>query len=163
MQAQTVSAIAGAVAAGISAISATVAAISAYNSRRSAQACEAALRDARRQREIENARAELSSLGALYDDALALVRALAVDRTRNPAAVERVRESLKRSMMTAGWTTKPGLTRLIEADAPLTAQEVAAIREELTTRSAKLLAMITGTPDRENQDKVEIEEGLNGV
>jgi hypothetical protein len=95
VQASTVSAIAGAVAAGIGALSATVAAISAFNSRKSAQASEAALRETRRQREIDNARTELGLLGALYDDALALARSLAVDRSSDPAAVERTRESLK--------------------------------------------------------------------
>lgn len=161
MRADTVSAITGAVAAGIGAISATVAAISAFNSRKSAQASEAALRETRRQREIDNTRLELTLLGVLYDDALALTRALAVDRSRDPAAVDRARESLKRSMMTAG-LTEPGLTRLVEADAPLSAREVAAIREELTARSATLRAKIAGPPDPETQRKLGSAEGQDG-
>ena len=162
MQAETVSAITGAVAAGIGAISATVAAISAFNSRKSAQASEGALRETRKQREIDNARTELSLLGALYDDALGLVQALAVDRARDPAAVERARESLKRSMMIVG-LTKPGLTRLVEADAPLSAREVAVIREEIAERSANLRVRMTGSPDLEIQQTLGSKEGLDGV
>jgi hypothetical protein len=162
VQAQTVSAIAGAVAAGIGAISATVAAISAFNSRKSAQASEAALREARRQREIDNARTELQLLGELYDDALALVRALALDRVRNPAAVEHARESVKRSMMIAGLTTS-GLTRLVEADAPLSTQEIADVREELTEQSAGLWLRIAGHPAPGKLQKVGSKEGSDGV
>jgi hypothetical protein len=143
VQATTVGAIAGSVSAAIGAISATIAAISARNSRKSAQASEAALQETRRQREVDNARAELAVLGSVYDDALALVNALAVDRTSDPVAVERAREAVRRSMMLAGLRT-PALERLVESQTPLRTADVKTIRAEITVRSAALRAQLTG-------------------
>jgi hypothetical protein len=148
VQASTISAIAGSVSATIGGISATVAAVSAFSSRKSAQASEAALRETRQQREIDNARTELRSIGAVYDDALTLVEALAVDLRRDPAAVERAREAVRRSMLVAGLTT-PALLRLAEANAPLSGGEVSAVREEIAAESNRLHRILTGgTPAR---------------
>jgi hypothetical protein len=65
-------------------------------------------------------------------------------------------------MMMVG-LTNPGLTRLVEADAPLSAREVAAIREELTARSASLRAKMAGPSDPGLHRKLGSEEGPHGV
>jgi hypothetical protein len=145
VQASTLSAIAGSTSAGIAAISATIAAIGAFNSRKSAQASETALRETRRQRELDNARTELNALATMYDDVLALVHALAVDRSRNPAAVERARSVVQRSMVVVGVTT-PALVRLVAADAPLSSGEIVEVRSQLSARSAALRARLIDDP-----------------
>lgn len=143
MDAPTASAIAGSISAIVGAVSATVAAVSARNSRRSAQASEAALRETRRQRQADDARRELQDLGSVYDEAMALIRALATELRREPAAVERRRNALHRSVMTSGLAT-PGLTHLLQAHQPLGPEAVEAVRHELTSRSAALRQVITG-------------------
>ena len=143
MEASTASAIASSVSAIVGALSATIAAVSARNSRRSAQASEAALRETRHQRQADDARRELETLGAVHDEAMALVRALATDLRREPAVVERCRNALRRSAMISGLAT-PGLTRLLQANQPLEPAEVEAIQQELTARSARLHRLLTG-------------------
>lgn len=142
MQATTISAIAASVSASIGAVSATVAAFSAWNSRRSAQASEAALLETRRQRQMDGARKELDGLGVVYDHAMTLIQSLSIELRRDPAAVERKRDALHRAVLVAG-VIDPALSLLMEADRALTPAEVAAIRKALTTRSAALHNVLT--------------------
>ena len=121
----------------IAAVSATISAVSASNSRHSAQASETALRETRQQRQADNARRELASIGEIYDQATVLIEALAIDLNRDPAAVARKREQLARQLIVTGLTT-PGLERLLTATEPLTSTEIAAVRADLTSRSAAL-------------------------
>lgn len=144
MEASTASAIASSVSAIVGAVSATIAAMSARNSRRSAQASEAALRETRHQRQADDARRQLEAIGVVHDDAMAFVRALAMDLRREPAVVERWRSTLRRSAMISGLVT-PGLTRLLQASQPLEPAEVEAIHQELTLRSATLHRLLTST------------------
>lgn len=137
MQATTASAIAASVSAAISAASAVTAALSAWNSRRSAEASELALRETRQQRRIDNARKELEGIGTVYDQAMALIDALSIELRRDPAAVERKREVLRRSMMVAGFAG-PALSRLAEATRPLELVDMAQLRAEFTCRSTLL-------------------------
>jgi hypothetical protein len=143
MQATTAGAIAASVSAIVGAASATVAAFSAWNSRRSAQASEAALRETRHERQMDGARRELDGLGVIYDHAMALIQALSIELRRDPAAVERKREALRRVVLVAG-LTEPALSLLIEVDRALRPAEVAALREALTARSAALHKILTG-------------------
>lgn len=143
MEASTAIAIASSVSAIAGGISATVAAVSARNSRRSAQASEAVLREARLQRRADDARQALDALGIVHDEAMALATALATDLRREPAVVERRRDALRRSAMTSGLVT-PGVTRLVDADGPLEPAEIDAIRQELAARSAALHRLLTG-------------------
>jgi hypothetical protein len=137
VQATTASEIAASVSAVVGAISAAIAAFSAWNSRRSAQASEAALRETRRQREMEAARKELEGLGVIYDHAMALIQALSIELRREPAAVERKREALRRAVLVAG-LIEPALSLLMEVDRALAPAEVAAVRRALTSRSAAI-------------------------
>jgi len=146
VEATTMSAIAASVSAVIGAASATIAAISAWNSSKSATASETALRETRDQRRIDNARTWLNELGSVYDQAMAFISAIAVERRREPALVERGREALRRSLMIAGLAS-PAFTRLVEANEPLTNEEISAVRDEFTRRSAALHAVLTGVAD----------------
>jgi hypothetical protein len=143
MQASTATAIAASVSAIVGAMSAATAAFAAWNSRRSAQASEAALRETRHQRQIDNARTELGDLGTVYDHAMALIDSLAVELRRDPAAVERKREALRRCLLVAAINT-PALGHLVAADRALTEAEVIAVREELLARSSGLHRFLTG-------------------
>ncbi|GID31724.1 hypothetical protein [Paractinoplanes brasiliensis] len=131
----------------IAAISATISAISAANSRRSARASETALRETREQRQADNARRELNTIGDIYDQATELIRALAVDLYRDPASVEQRRERLRRQMIVAG-ISAPGVQHLLSATGPLTEDQIEAVRADLTKRSASLHRVITGTSER---------------
>jgi hypothetical protein len=148
MQASTASAVAASASAIIGAVSAATAAFAAWNSRRSAQASQAALRESRQQRQIDNARKELGELGTVYDHAMALVESLAIELRRDPAAVERKREALRRCLLVSAVRT-PALDHLVAADGPLTQAEIASVREELMTRSSGLHRLLTGAdPER---------------
>ncbi|MBW4705198.1 hypothetical protein [Micromonospora sp. RL09-050-HVF-A] len=145
MEASTLSAIAGSTSAVIAAVSATIAAVSAVNSRKSAQASVVALRETREQRQLDNARVELNAIAALHDDVFGLIEALRVDLSRDPAAVERARAFVRRSMVISG-VTSPALDELVSAGAPPSSAGVDRIRAELTARSAELRAILTRGP-----------------
>jgi hypothetical protein len=130
VEAATASALAGSISAVVSAVSATIGAISARNSWRSARASEAALQETRRQRRAEDIRREIAALGTLHDESAALVRALATDLRADPAAVERSRSALRRSIMTSGIVT-PGLAQLLGAQQPLAEADRDAIDRQL--------------------------------
>lgn len=130
----------------IAAISATISAISAANSRRSAHASETALRETRRQRQADDARRELNSIGEIYDEATELIQALAVDLYRDPASIEQRRERLRRRMIVAG-IVAPGIQQLLSAAEPLSEDQIAAVRADLTNRSASLHRALTGTSE----------------
>jgi hypothetical protein len=136
-----VTAVAALVAPIAGAASAAIAAFSALNSRRSAQASMAALSETRQQREIDNARQQLNDLGAVYDQAMILVEALAIELRRDPAAVERKREALRRSLLVAAFTG-PALSRLVDAHDPLSNSEVAAVRGDFMARTTSLRNVI---------------------
>ena len=145
MQATTISAIAGSVSAAVSGISAAIAAFSAYNSRKSAQASVDALRETRQQRDIDNARTDLHTIGVVYDDAMALVEALDAGAYRNPGAVQRARDALRRSTLVGGLAL-PALARLAKATEPLSSQEVAAVQQEIAAESDRLHQVLGSVP-----------------
>lgn len=149
MEAATVSAV-------VSAVSAAIAAFSSWNSLRSAQASQAAVRETRRQREIDNARAELGLLGHLYDDAVAFMEALATQHRSDQTDLETRRAVLRRSVMVAG-IDGSSLERLAAATDPLTPPETAAVLADLRERSAALYRIMTdvsspGQPESVRQD-----------
>jgi hypothetical protein len=121
----------------IAGLSATVAAFSAWNSNRSAQASLAALKETREQRAVDNSRLFLAAVGDVYDHSMTLVESLDRDLTRDPPAVARKREALRRSALVAGVTT-PAVQNLLDATAPLPPSEVARLREELMSTSVAL-------------------------
>jgi hypothetical protein len=121
----------------IAAVSAAVSAISAWNARKSAQASLAAVRETREQRAIDNSRSSLTELGSVYDNVAILIESLARDLTRDPAAVTRHRDALRRSILVAGITT-PAIQKLIDATGPLQSSDVQQIREDLMSQSVSL-------------------------
>lgn len=121
----------------IAGASAAIAAFSAWNSNRSAQASLAALKENREQRAADNFRASLADIGDVYDHSMTLVESLDRELTRDPPAVARKREALRRSALVAGVMT-PVLQKLLDATAPLPPSEVTRLREELMSTSVAL-------------------------
>jgi hypothetical protein len=121
----------------IAGASAAIAAFSAWNSSRSAQASLAALKESREQRAVDNSRASLAAIGDVYDHSMALVQSLDRDLTRDPPAVARKREALRRSALVAGVLT-PSVQKLLDATAPLPPSQITRLREELMSTSAAL-------------------------
>ena len=136
------------VSAGIAAVSAAVSAVSAWNARRSALASESALREASRQRAIDNARQALGDLGRVYDDAMALIESLARDLQRDPVRVQRSRDALSRSVFVAGQTTS-SLQSLIKASGPLRSDEIDELKQDLQALSSSLHAVATSSASTE--------------
>ena len=127
------------VSAGIAAVSAAISAVSAWNARRSALASESALKEASRQRTIDNARQSLGDLGRVYDDAMALIESLARDLQRDPVRVQRCRDALSRSIFVAGENTS-SLQRLVRANGPLRSEEIDQVKQDLQEISQSLHA-----------------------
>ena len=149
METATASVIAGSVSAVVAALSATIAAFSSRNSWRSARASEAALHETRRQRRADDLRRELVMLGVVHDEATALIKALAIDLRSEPAAVDRCRAALRRSMMLSGLTANV-LVALAEARQPLSPAETDAVYRYLVRGSEQRraeLGSLTGRPD----------------
>jgi len=121
----------------IAGAAAAIAAFSAWNSNRSAQASLAALKESREQRAVDNSRASLAAIGDVYDRCMILVESLDRDLTRDPPAVARKREALRRSALVAG-VLPPTVQKLLDATAPLLPSEVTVLREELMSTSVAL-------------------------
>jgi hypothetical protein len=127
----------------IGSVSTTVAAVSAWNSWRSARASLAALEETRRQRTIDNARSDLLNIGHIYDEATAFIETLNRSYRSDRAAVERSRESLRRSLMIAGIPLSSA-HYLLEANEPLPADRVEEVRSELNAISASFHTRLRG-------------------
>jgi hypothetical protein len=123
-------------------VSAIIAAVSAWNSMRSAQASVSALRETREQRSRDAAQAEIGLVGAIYDDALALSRALSAARSGPAGAVDAARAKAQRSMLVAGFST-PVLERLVAATSPMSTADIDELRAALTDRIAELRSLLT--------------------
>jgi hypothetical protein len=104
-------------------------------------ASQEAVKETRRQREIDNARAELALLGRVYDDAAAFMQALSTQLRQDPAKVETLRGVLRRSILVAGVAT-PSLLRLATSNGPLTPSDADSVISDLNDRSAALHSII---------------------
>jgi hypothetical protein len=129
--------------AAIAAVSAAISAVSAWNARRSALASESTLRETSRQQIINNVRQRIGDLARVYDDSMALVESLARDLQRDQAKVQRCRDALQRSVLVAGLAI-PSVQSLVDANGPLTADQLARIQQDLQAESASLHALATG-------------------